>query len=135
MIIESRWYWSSHYRDKFITILFSCCTIPICQLLKKWERSWVDKSLLSSKRNKGPIVMSQLDPWQICSFFSHSAFEQRRFLVNHTGSNVKKNCKMFLRIFKKVHDDGHSIFFLFMNLIWNYCLNCNFDEWLTHCVV
>ena len=45
--------------------------------------------------------------------FSHSAFEQRRFLVNHTGSNVKKNCKMFLRIFEKVHDDGHSIFFSF----------------------
>ena len=29
--------------------------------------------------------------------FSHSAFEQRRFQANHTGSNVKKNCKMFPR--------------------------------------
>ena len=38
--------------------------------------------------------------------FSHSAFEQRRFLVNHTGSNVKRNCKILPRIFEKVHDDG-----------------------------
>ena len=48
--------------------------------VKNGVHEWTSLFLLSFLgSDKNSIVMSQLDPWQICSF-SHAAFEQRWFI-------------------------------------------------------
>ena len=68
---------------------------PICQLPKKMRENMSGQKSPFFEKEQGAHCHVPTRSVTNLLLFSHSAFEQRRFQANHTGSNVKKNATCF----------------------------------------